>query len=98
MKLIELISAARPLQKLIMQDVPLRTAYDLMQITEEVNPHLQFYDREVLKSGEDIKRIEELQNLEIDCEFKAVEISKDTDICLSASDVKLLQPIVIFTE
>lgn len=99
MKLIDLVNARDSLQKLVQQDLPLKTAYKLMQITDECNRHLVFYGNELAKieSNGEPERLEELDNLEVlDDAWEKPKISADCNITLSAVDVKLLMPLVDF--
>lgn len=99
MKLIDLINAKDSLQKLVQQDLPLRTAYELMQLTDECNRHLLFYGNELtkFKPEKDPERLVELENMEIDTgRSEKITISLDGDLKLSATDVKMLMPLVEF--
>ena len=98
MKLIDLVNARDSLQKLIAQDLPIRTAYDLMQLTDECNRHLGFYGGELAKfdPARDPERLKELDNMEIDIDAERITISLDGDLKLSAGDVKMLMPLVDF--
>ena len=101
MKLIELVNARDALQKLVAQDLPIRTAYELMMLTDEANRHLIFYGQELGKFDpeRDLDRLEELNNIEIDIGgSERIRISLDGDLRLSAGDVKMLTPLVDFIE
>lgn len=101
MKLIELVNAREALQKLIAQDLPIRTAYELMKLTDEANRHLTFYGQELGKFDpeKDPDRLEELNRIEIDVGGpERIRISLDGDLRLSAGDVKMLTPLVDFIE
>lgn len=101
MKLYELVTARGALQKLIAQDLPLRTAYSLMKLTDECNRHLSFYGAEIGKFDPDKNpgRLEELNNMEIDIgQAERIKISLGGDIRLSAADVKHLMAIIDFAE
>lgn len=97
MKLIELIDARDSLQKLIMQDLPIRKAYELMRATEEINKHLGFYGSELAKLGPipDMVKVKELEDLEIP-DLEKTQIVMEDSLRLSASDVALLMPIIEF--
>ena len=99
MKLIDLVNARDSLQKLVAQDLPIRTAYELMKLTEACNRHLGFYGAEIAKfdPAKDPMRLAELNAMEIDIgtEEKVV-ISMEWDLKLSAGDVKMLMPLVDF--
>lgn len=99
MKLIELVNARNSLQKLVAQDLPVRTAYDLVKLTDECNRHLGFYGAELAKFDpeKDPLRLAELDGMEISVgtEEKIV-IRMDWDLKLSAGDVKMLMPLVDF--
>lgn len=101
MKLIELVNARDALQKLVAQDLPIRTAYELMKLTDEANRHLTFYGQELGKFDpeRDLDRLEELNSIEIDVGgSERIRISLDGDLRLSAGDVKMLTPLVDFIE
>lgn len=101
MKLIDLVNARDSLQKLVVQDLPIRTAYELMKLTDEANRHLTFYGQELGKFDpeRDLDRLEELNSIEIDVGgSERICISLDGDLRLSAGDVKMLTPLVDFIE
>lgn len=101
MKLIELVNARAALGKLVTQDLPIRTAYELMKLTDEANRHLLFYGQELGKFDpeEDPRRLSELGDMEIDVGgTEKLRISLDGDLKLSAGDVKALTALVEFTE
>ena len=101
MKLLDLVNARDALQKLIAQDLPIRTAYELMKLTDEANRHLTFYGQELGKFDpeRDLDRLEELNSIEIDVGgSERIRISLDGDLRLSAGDVKMLTPLVDFIE
>ena len=99
MRLIEIVNARDSLQKLIVQDLPIRTAYELMKFTDEANRHLSFYGQELGKFNpeEYPERLEELNEMDVDIGgTDRVKISLDWGLKLSASDVKMLAPLVNF--
>lgn len=100
MKLFEVINAAPGLQKLILQDLPLKTAYEVMKLTERVNPLLNFFGNEEIKARGDEKIMAELRDLEVDGfeDFFRIPISLDADIRLSPSDVRNLSIFCDFKE
>lgn len=101
MKLIELVSARTALGKLVAQDLPIRTAYELMKLTDEANRHLLFYGQELAKFDpeKDPERLEDLENMEIDIGgAERLQIGLDGELKLSAGDVKALTALVEFTE
>lgn len=101
MKLTEIINARDALQKLVAQDLPIRTAYEVMKLTEECNRHLGFYGQELSKfdPAADPGRLDELNNMEISTgSGQKITIALDSAIRLSASDIKMLLPLVDFQE
>ena len=62
MKLNTIVNAGPSLQKLILQDVPIKTAYALAMLIDKLNPHLSFYGTEIVKCNGNAERIEELAN------------------------------------
>ena len=99
MKLIELVNARDSLQKLILQDLPIRKAYELMLATETINRHLGFYGQEMTKLLADPggEKQRELENFEVP-DLEPVEIEMTEGLRLSAADVALLLPIIKFVE
>ena len=49
MKLYDIALAAKPLQKLIEQDLPLRQAYQLAMLATRLNPTLEFYGNQLMR-------------------------------------------------
>lgn len=101
MRLLDLINARDSLQKLVAQDLPIRKAYELMMLTDECNRHLNFYGNEIGKFDpeKDLDRLDELNNMEILQESDSrIQIAMDGDLRLSATDVKLLLPLIDFTD
>lgn len=98
MKLIDLINAREALQKLVQQDLPIRTAYELMKLTDECNRHLLFYGQEIgkFRPEEDPERLAELDGMEIEVGADKIAISLDGDLKLSAADIKMLMPLLEF--
>lgn len=93
MKLYDIALASKPLQKLIMQDLPLRQAYALAILATKLNPSLEFYGNQLM-SG---RPQEELNELEAELpEFKRIKLPIDLDLRLSAGDIKCLEPFVEF--
>lgn len=100
MKLSEIVDASPGLQKLILQDLPLRAALDIMRLTERVNPFLRFFGEEEIKAGGAAERMAELRELEIH-EFdniSKIPLPISDGIRLSPSDVKHLAPFIDFVE
>lgn len=93
MKLYDIAIAAKPLQKLIEQDLPLREAYQLAILATKLNPSLEFYGNQLMSGREQT----ELNNLDADIpELPRVTLPLDLDIRLSAGDIKCLEPFVTF--
>ena len=59
MKLYDIALAAKPLQKLIEQDLPLRQAYQLAMLATRLNPTLEFYGNQLM-SGRPQAELNEL--------------------------------------
>lgn len=101
MKLIQIVTARGALQKLIVQDLPLRTAYQVVELVEKCNRHLSFYSqmRQKLGAMPDEKKLSELNNFEIlDLDDSTpIEIHADDSLRLSAADIIDLEPFVRFT-
>lgn len=95
MKLYDIALAAKPLQKLIEQDLPLKQAYQLAILATKLNPTLEFYGKQLM-SG---RPQEELNELPADVgELQRITLPLDLDIRLSAGDIKCLEPFVTFEE
>lgn len=93
MKLYNIAIAAKPLQKLIEQDLPLRQAYALAILATKLNPTLEFYGSQLM-SGRPQAELNELEAALP--EFERIRLPLDLDIRLSAGDIKCLEPFVEF--
>ena len=98
MKLYDIALAAKPLQKLIEQDLPLRQAYELAILATKLNPTLEFYGNQLMSGRPQA----ELNNLDADLpeltriELPHITLPLDLDIRISAGDIKCLEPFVTF--
>lgn len=94
MQLCEIVTAAPALQKLILQELPLPTAWRLSKLIGLCNPALDFYGIQRMKCH-DQNEVEKLMEMDIDMDgFEPVAIAMDDSIRLSAADVKTLEPFV----
>lgn len=94
MQLCEIVTAAPALQKLILQELPLPTAWRLSKLISLCNPALDFYGIQRMKCR-DQNEVEKLMEMDIDMDgFEPVAIAMDDSIRLSAADVKTLEPFV----
>ena len=104
MTLYNILAAKNGIQKLVGQDLPLKTAYRLSKIVRRVNEELDFFrEKEAeLKAKHEYKvpanEYEELLRLEIDWDEPKVEIPLDENVSLSAADVEALDEFVEFKE
>ena len=104
MTAINLVNAVSAFQKLIRQNLPLRTSYRLSKMVRRVNEELDFFRAKEaeLKARHEYKvpaaEYEELLNLEIDWNEDKIEIPLDADIELSCADVEALEPFITFKE
>lgn len=104
MKLSEIVYAAPSLQKLTMQDMPLRYACDVAALVTRCNAQLRFY-------GQQMERISAMDNVDDAETQRAALLNLDADgfedyaplrlplclpITLSAADVKCLEPLIVF--
>ena len=99
MKLIEIVNARCSLQKLIAQDLPLRTAFQIVDLVEKCNRHLGFFSqmRQKLGALPDETKLAELENFEVsDLGELPIEIFATDSMRLSAADLKALEPFVKF--
>lgn len=93
MKIKELVDARFSLQKLIEQDLPLTSAYDLYLLVQSANQHLDLYGQEIQKPD---CNVEDLDNMEIDIPAKRIRIPISDHLVLSALDIKNLEPFAVF--
>lgn len=95
-----LVMAQPALQKLILQDLPLSKALELMRLVEAANKFLTFYSIELAKAGLDRDRIDKLEQFEIDDlgVQLPVRLPMSDDLRLSAADCKLLEGFVLWEE
>lgn len=99
MRLEDLVLASNSVQKLILQDLPLKTAYALMQLANEINPYLKFFSQEMVKSAPDSEERAELMDFQAEIPhegFSRIKISLSAPLKLSAADIKFLEPFIEF--
>ncbi len=99
MKLINIVNARGALQKLVAQDLPLKTAFEIVELVDKCNRHLQFFSQERQKLGAlpDEQKLAELESFDVpDLDNLPIEIVADDSLRLSAADVKALGPFVRF--
>ena len=96
MELIKIVTARDALQKLIMQDIPMRQAYELMKFTDGINRHLNFYGQEIAKANGDEEKIKELNAFVVDDIPEKIHVKMLDTVLLSATDMKALEPFVEF--
>ena len=99
MKLIDIVNARGALQKLVAQDLPLRTAFEVVGLVEKCNRHLSFFSQERQKLGAlpDAEKLAKLESFDVpDLDDLPIEIRADDRLRLSAADVKALEPFVRF--
>ena len=97
MKLIDIVNARNSLQKLIQQDIPLRQAYELVKLTDQLNVHLNFYGQERAKRWGDEEKLCELDSFPVDdLPEERMQITMTDTVLLSAADVKALEPFIEF--
>ena len=100
----QLLNAAPGFQKLVRNDLPLRTSYKLSKMVRRVNEELDFFRAKEaeLKAKHEykvpVKEYEELLNLEIDWNEERIEIPLDANIELSCADIEALEPFITFKE
>lgn len=102
MQLITIVNAQPALQQLVLQPLPIRQAWELLQLVERCNIHLRFYGEQLQRLGPepDPEKLTELQTLELP-DFDAmvrIPISLGDDLRLSAADIKSLAPFLEFKE
>lgn len=93
----QLVTAQPAMQKLILQDLPLKKALRLMHLVEAANVHLKFFTIELTKCGDDAARIAELEVLELD-DVEPIDLPVNDNLRLSAADIKNLEGIIEFIE
>lgn len=98
MRLETIVQAAGPLQKLVGQQLPLRCAYQIGKMIDELNPELEFFGRELQKAGGG-EPPRELLDYECEVEIGARPcIPLSLPIMLSPSDVRMLGPFIDFPD
>ena len=104
MRIYDVINAIPPLQKLVREDLPLRTAYRLSKMVRRVNEELDFFKAKEaeLKAKHEyqvpVGEYNELLNLEIDWAEPKITIPLDDHITLSVADIEALTPFIEFKE
>lgn len=102
MKLNTIVSAAASLQKIVAQDLPLRSAFELSHLIDTLNPCLEFYGREFLKAAaakDSEGAVAELLDFEANVELpRKVSLPLDLPLMLTPADIKFLTPFVEFVE
>lgn len=104
MKTYNLVEAVPALQKLVRENLPLRTAYRLFKTVRKVNEELDFFKAKEaeLKAKHEYKvpvsEYNELLNLEIDWDEPRITIPLDDNIAMSAADIEALTPFIEFKE
>lgn len=104
MTLYNILAAKNGIQKLVGQDLPLKTAYRLSKMVRKVNEELNFFKAKEaeLKAKHEYKvpvqEYNELLNLEIDWDEPKITIPLDDHISLSVADIEALTPFIEFKE
>ena len=102
MKLKDIVNARDGLQRLVVQEMPLPTAYAVLKLTDRCNLHLSFYGNERAKLGADPdpERLSELENMPVEDfnDFEPIPIPITERIKLSPTAMKALEPFVMFFE
>lgn len=99
-----ILNAVQGFQKLVRQDLPLRTGYKLSKMVRRVNEELDFFRQKEaeLRAAHDgnipQSEYDELLNFEIDWNEDRIDIPLDSSIQLSCADVDALEPFINFTE
>lgn len=93
MKMIKLLNAIKPLQKLANADLPLSIAYSLKKLFNELQIEVDFYVEERQKGTSE----SELLEFEIGEKDKIIIPVIDT-IKLSINDLEALEPFIVFKD
>lgn len=93
MKMIKLLNAIKPLQKLANADLPLSIAYKLKKLFNELQIEVDFYVEERQKGTSE----SELLKFEIEEKDKIIIPVIDT-IELSINDLEALEPFIVFKD
>lgn len=99
-----LLNSVPAFQKLIHQDLPLRTAYRLSKMVRKVNEELDFFraKQEEIQAKHEYQipqsEFEALLAFEVEWEEPRIEIALDDSIMLSVTDVDALTPFIDFKE
>jgi hypothetical protein len=105
MKYGTLVASVRVMRELIVQPMPLRTAYALHKITTKMDEELGFYTKKhneiaqsELSEEEKTRQITELLNMDIEWDLAPVHLSLNDDIRLSAADIDAAKGLIEFDE
>lgn len=104
MRIYDILNAIPAIQKLVREDLPLRTAYRLSKMVRKINEELDFFKAKEaeLKAKHEYQvpamEYNELLNLEIDWADPKLTIPLDDHISLSVADIEALTPFIEFEE
>lgn len=101
MKLITVVTARTAMQKLVAQDLPLPSAWQVMKLIDACNVHLDFYGQQLDKLGTEIdsERLRDLDGLDVgELAAERIRVPLLESIQLSAADLKALEPFAEFYE
>lgn len=96
----DVVIAVPAIQKLIVQDLPLPTAWKLSKLIGIVNPVLDFYNARREQCADEQAALE-LLAFDISDQFAGytpAAIPITDDLSLSAADVAAVEPFVVFEE
>ncbi|MBE6724983.1 MAG: hypothetical protein E7576_07285 [Ruminococcaceae bacterium] len=98
-------NAVPVLNKLVLQNLRLRQAYQLTKIAKRVNDELAFFNakyQEIMNGDfpddEKIKMMNELLNFEVEWDVEPLVFSVNDDLILSASDLEMGRGLVEIRE
>ena len=99
MTILTIVNASGGLRKLAMQDLPVREAWAVASLIDRLNPLLRFAGAEEMKAAGDEAKLEALWSMEPEDlrGLQPIRIHAD-GLRLSASDLKLLAPLVEFLD
>lgn len=97
----QILSAVPAMNKLVAEDLPLRTAHRLALLTGKLNPHLDFFHKKqaaLEADGQAEEKFQALLDYQVELDAERIDISLAENIHLSAVDVNDLMPFVRFVD
>ena len=98
-----ILDSTSAMNKLIKQDLTLKTAYQLSILVDKLNPQINFFNsrREILlnKKGPELdKEVEELLKMDVEIDIDRITVPLDENAKLTVLDLRALSAFVEFKE